>query len=89
MHVIKQNDISVRKIQGEIFILDRKNSGIHTFNKVGTFIWEHLQSFTDIKEIAMAVVEQFDVDEPTATTDTIEFIRELKEKELIYIDDTL
>ncbi len=89
MHVIKQNDISVRKIQEEIFILDRKNSVIHSFNKIGAFIWEHLQSGTGIKEIVMAVVEQFDVDESTAMTDTIEFITELKKKELISIDDTL
>jgi hypothetical protein len=88
MHVIKQNDISVRKIQGEIFILDRKNSIIHSFNKVGAFIWDRLQSATSTKEIVMAVIEQFDVDESTATTDTVEFIKELKDKELIYTDDT-
>ena len=84
--MVKFSDtISTRKIEGEIFIFDRKTSVIHSLNKVGSFIWDQLIKSCPVKEIAEKVYNRFDVDLKTAKSDIIEFISGLESKKLLTI----
>jgi hypothetical protein len=75
--------LSIKKIDEEIFILDRKNSAIHTFNKTGTVIWDLLVKKASIEQIEISLQDRFEVDKETALKDINEFLNELKDKKLI------
>jgi hypothetical protein len=75
--------LSIKKIDEEIFILDRKNSAIHTFNKTGTVIWDLLVKKASIEQIEISLQDRFEVDKETALKDIKEFLNELKDKKLI------
>ena len=83
MKMTISDSLSVRKIGDEIFIFDRKLSRIHTFNKVGSLIWERLKEDTFPESIVNLIIERFEVDRETAEKDLREFIDELEKKKLI------
>ena len=84
--MVKFSDtISTRKIEGEIFIFDRKTSVIHSLNKVGSFIWGQLIESNQVDEIAEEVYNRFEVDLQTAKRDIAEFVNELEGKKLLTI----
>lgn len=82
--MVKVSDtISVRKIENEIFIFDRKSSKIHSFNRVASFIWELLVDNVDPEKIIEKLCNQFEIDKETAEKDKSEFITELEDKKLL------
>lgn len=82
--MVKVSDtISVRKIENEIFIFDRKSSKIHSFNRVASYIWELLVENTDPEKITEKLCNHFEVDRETAEKDKLEFIAELEKKRLL------
>jgi hypothetical protein len=86
MKVTVTDNISVRKIGEDLFIFDRKMSIIHSLNKIGTFIWEKLAAEVAPDMIVEKICDAFEVDQKTAHTDVIEYIRELESKKLITVD---
>ncbi len=56
-------------------------------NEVGARIWELCDGAHSVQDIADAVAEEFDVDEPTARADAVEFVRELLEQKLLIHGD--
>lgn len=87
MQIQKQKNLSIRKIHEELFILDRSSSDIHTFNSLGTFIWERLQLEVAFDELVQAIIENYEIDEETALKDAQEFIQELERKKLVIISE--
>lgn len=77
------DSISVRKIESEIFIFDRKTSTIHSLNRVASYIWDLLTENNDANEITEKVYNQFEIDRKTAEKDISNFINELTEKRIL------
>ena len=84
----RRTGVQSRLVEGELIILDREHDLIHQFNKTATFIWEHCDGHQSAAEIANAVCENFDVDEPTAIKEVIETLEKLRDLELIGDDQT-
>jgi len=83
MNFKKTSDISVRKIEGEIFIFDRKNTIIHTFNKTGAFLWEMAQNSSTGEAMVDALVEKYDVTREVAQKDAAEFFATLQKNGIV------
>ncbi len=83
MNITIGDSLSIKRIGEEIFIFDRKLSRIHTFNKVGSFIWEQISTKENELEIANAIVQHYEIDSSSALKDVREFIKELEEKHII------
>jgi hypothetical protein len=66
-------DLSVRKIENEIFVLNRKNSNLHSFNKTGAFLWEMAQQGKNADEMLKALTDKYDVSIETAQKDVGDF----------------
>ncbi|GAG17375.1 unnamed protein product [marine sediment metagenome] len=79
--------LSTRKIGDDVFIFDRKTSTIHSLNRVGTLIWELLADNADTSRITAEIESRFDVDISNAEADVLEFIYELKDKNLVEINN--
>ncbi len=78
----------LREIAGEyIFVPVGKTAlefnGLITINQIGVLIWEQLQKGCEIDEIIQLILDEYEIDEETATKDVNEFINYLKEKNII------
>ena len=59
-----KGDISSKEIGGELFIYNRKNSTICSFNGTGVFIWDLLNKGMAFDEISRRLCEEYDVRRP-------------------------
>lgn len=76
-------EISIKKIADEIFIYDRKNAFIHSFNDTGVLIIESIQKQMNLEQICQQIVTQFEIDPEEARKDTIQFIENLVQNSII------
>ena len=51
---------------------------VYTLNETGAFIWEQIDGIKNIEDILNSMTSEFDIDEPNAQTDLIEFIDKMK-----------
>ncbi len=73
-----------RRIGGEYLLVPLAGRGadldsILNLNRVGAFIWEHLDGRRTGDEVVHALVARFDVDRPRASRDYSEFLEQLRE----------
>ena len=85
--LLNKNKIAYRVIDGEAVIINLKNSELNVLNPVATFIWEHLDGCTKLKEIIKNLTEEFDVDYKTAEKDCLDFIEKLIKENIVIISD--
>ena len=52
-------------------------------NETGAFLWEKLKSDTTEEALLSALLDEYDVDEETAKSDISEFLKKLKDGELL------
>ena len=58
-------------------------SGVIQLNEVGAFLWKILEKETTKEELLKNLLEEYDIDEDTASKDIDEFIDKLKEANLL------
>jgi len=51
---------------------------VYTLNETGAFIWDQIDGKKNFEKIILLLIREFDVDEPKARTDLIEFIDKMK-----------
>lgn len=76
-------ELSTRTIGADLFIFDRKNNLIHSFNETGAFLWELLKTGKTGIEMIDALLEEFDVDRASAENDVAEFTALVFERKLV------
>ena len=79
------NKIAYRIVDGEAVIINLKNNELNILNPVATFIWEHLNGRTQLKEIVRKLSEEFEVDYKTAEKDCMDFISKITDKGIIVL----
>lgn len=72
-----------RDIAGELVLVPvgaaaKSYGGLVTCNEVGAFIWRKLENEMTIDELVRAILDEFEIDEPTAKKDAEEYIEKLK-----------
>jgi hypothetical protein len=83
----KHAHISLKTVENEVFVFNRTNAVIHSFNGSGGFLFKHIATNAPIESLVAAMVNEYDVDENTAARDIISFLKSLSEKGLVEIDD--
>ena len=58
-------------------------NGLVTVNEVVALIWGMLEKGSDVSTIVNGILDEYDVDEQTATADVLEFISYLKSNNII------
>ncbi|MBN1981625.1 MAG: PqqD family protein [Chitinivibrionales bacterium] len=86
MNIIFNSDLSVKKIDQEIFILDRQNSMVHALNKSGSLAWEMLEKKTTPDKIVDYFTEIFEAEHSTVEKDIQEFIQSMEKQKLLTIE---
>ena len=78
----------LREIAGEYILVPVGKTaltfnGLVTVNEVGALIWGMLGKGSDVSTIVNGILDEYDVDEQTATADVLEFISYLKSNNII------
>lgn len=78
----------LREIAGEYILVPVGKTaltfnGLVTVNEVGALIWDMLEKGSDVSTIVNGILDEYDVDEQTATADVLEFISYLKSNNII------
>lgn len=76
-------EISVKKIADEIFMYNRQQSLIHSFNETGALILESIQEQKNIEQICQKVVSQYEIDPHEAQEDILQFLEALLQQNII------
>ena len=76
-------DVVARAAGDEMILLDLETGVYFTLNPVGTAIWKGLEANSDVAAILAGVVEQFEVDESTASADIAEYLDDLINEGLV------
>ena len=84
---IKQQFV-MREVAGEYLLIPvGKTSldlnGMITLNELGAEIWNMLPEVKDEAEIVKRILDEYDVDEPTATADIAEFLAHIRQLGII------
>ena len=83
---IKQNpELITSEVDGERVMMDMKTGEYFGLDSIGTRIWDLTESPTKIAEIVEILINEFDVSKEQCELDTIDFIRELVDKNLVFI----
>ena len=79
-------NVAQRLFEEQMLVINPKDSLLHRFNEVGTFIWQILETPKTVEEICEKVKEHFEnADEKQVFRDVTGFIAKLEEKKLVRI----
>ena len=82
---IPNDNILSRIIDDEAVLILPEQGKVKVINEVGAAIWTLLDGKNSIQQIIEEICTQFDVDEATAEMDTLKFIGDLIEREIVRI----
>ena len=60
-----------------------EDNGLYALNPIASFIWDILEEAENEEDIVKAILDKYDIDEATASSDTHEFINKLKELKIL------
>ena len=82
----RQNtDTAARRIDGLFYVVDPSTHELHSFNEVGSFIWELLDGTKTVATIVDAVVSSYEVDRLRAERGVTVFLDQLQAKNLVEV----
>jgi hypothetical protein len=82
---VKTDRSVARIVDGEAVVVEPGNGLVNIINEAGTRIWELADGKLTAGDIAGLIAGEFDVSRDRALADTIEFLRDLKEKGLVTV----
>jgi PqqD family protein of HPr-rel-A system len=81
--VRRSDGISSAKVQGEVVLLDVRRGKYFALNPTGAAIWDLLAEPRSLAELRTALLEHFEVDSETLSTDLSDLLDELRRHGLI------
>lgn len=83
MKLKQRTDLTVREIDGETLILDRRCGNIHQLNVTASLIWRHSNGETPTEDIITGVAARFNAPSAMITEDIHSAIRRFQELGLL------
>lgn len=80
---LQNQETASRDIGGEVFVAHPVTGELHGFNEIGARIWGLLDGTRTVAEIVSIIEAEYETSHSSAESDTIEFLAELEEKDLI------
>ena len=81
------DSLTIRKVGEEVFVLDRNQSVLHSFNKTGIRLWEGLSQGASVEQLVERILEEFEVSREQATGDASKFVEVCRDRGLISVVD--
>jgi hypothetical protein len=80
---LRSEGLTWQEIDGELVILDLKNSLYMTTNAAGAVIAKLLTEERTVDELSGALVAKFGIENDVARHDTVAFVKQLEDKRLL------
>jgi hypothetical protein len=80
---LRTDDLEWQEIDSDIVVLDGREAVYLTLNGSGALLWRMLVTETTREDLVAALIDAYDVDEPTALADTDSFLRSLTDQGLL------
>lgn len=80
---LRDEGLNWREIDGEVVVLDVERSHYLNLNAAGCVLWLMLAEGATVDQLVDKLIEEFDVDEPTARGDVEGFIASCRDNELL------
>ena len=80
---LRTEDLEWQEIDSDIVALDGRQATYLTLNGSGAVLWRMLATDTTRDDLVAALLDAFEVDEPTAAADTDSFLQTLFERGLL------
>jgi hypothetical protein len=79
----KNPALAWREIDEETVIISPSESVMHELNDTGSFVWRNIDGHRSAEELAMLLVEQYEVTQEVALADTLSLLEELSTRKLL------
>lgn len=83
----KTEDTASRIIEGEAVIVIPQKGLVRVLNEAGSRIWQLLDGGNTVEDIINIISSEFNVSREEAQKDTLDFIKELIEKDMVVLND--
>lgn len=80
---VRQDDLSWRRVDDEVVVLDLRSSRYLSLNGSGALLWEALAEGADEDQLAAALVDEYDIDRARAEQDARAFLDDCLERGII------
>jgi len=81
----KSEDTASRIIDGEAVIVTPQKGVVTVLNETGSGIWQLLDGENTVEDIINTISSEFNVSREEARKDTLDFIEELIEKDMVVL----
>ena len=84
--VARAPNLAQRLFEERMLVISPRDSMLHRFNEVGTFVWQTIEQGTALNDILVSVQERFQgFDSKKNRTGIIAFLEELETKGLVTV----
>lgn len=84
---VKRNPALVTSnIDGEAVMMSVENGEYYGLDEIGTRIWDLLENTLSVNELVGKLTEEFEVGKDDCTRDTLEFLNDLFERNLLVVE---
>ncbi len=73
------------EIDGEVVMLSIENSEYYGMDKVGSRIWQLIETPMRFRELVAKLMDEYEVSEEQCTIDTLAFLKKITDKKLIHL----
>lgn len=88
MAMLRRNDRTAwRRVENEVLIISSDSNTLTVLNDTGARVWELLDSPASVDALAVAIADEFEVDEPSARRDIESFVADLSKRRLIVVEE--
>ena len=79
----RSDDVTWRNVDGQVVILDLRDSCYHRTNATGALLWERLQEECTPGDLESILVDSFDLDVESASRDVSAFLETMRSCDLL------
>jgi len=80
----KNDSIQYKNIELQAVLVMPREGKVKVLNQVGAYIWDKIDGIRTIEELVEDTIREFDVNEDQAAKDIINFLKILKERNMIH-----
>jgi hypothetical protein len=75
-----------RVVDGEAVLVLPVKGKVKVLNEVGAFIWSKVDGVNTVRAISKSVCAEYDVDQSEAEKDSLAFLTDLEERDVIFFN---
>ncbi len=88
--IISRNENPLaNELDGEVIMMDPEDGNYYNLNRVGSVIWDFLETPSNLDTICREITSRFDVTEDVCRKDAIEYIEKMHKFGLMKVENTL